>query len=80
MYITCSTNLGVRTGKQLFSELEQRINIYNDHNTETGGKAIIHRFCNGSKLNEEGKQPLILAICTPLMSRIHKHVCQSKEH
>ena len=35
------SNLGVRTGKQLFSELEQRINIYNDHNKETGGKAMI---------------------------------------
>ena len=44
------SNLGVRTGKQLFSELEQRINIYNDHNKDAGGKAKIHRLCKGSKL------------------------------
>ena len=78
------SNLGVRTGKQLFTELEHRINIYNDSNNHTGGKAIIHRFCKGSKVkdtadNKEAEQPLILAICTPLMSRVHQHVYQSKE-
>ena len=78
------SNLGVRTGKQLFTELEQRINIYNDSNDHIGGKAIVHRFCKGSKVkdavdNEEFEQPLILAICTPLMSRVHQHVYQSKE-
>ena len=72
------SNLGVRTGKQLFTELERRINAYNDANKNVGGKAIIQRFCKGSKVkadcdNEHVEQPLILAICTPLMSRIHQH-------
>ena len=45
-----------------------------------GGKAIIHRFCKSSKVkdtadNKEAEQPLILAICTPVMSRVHQHVC-----
>ena len=64
--------------KQLFTELEHRINIYNDSNNHMGGKAIIHWFCKGSKGqdtadNKEAEQPLILAICTPLMSRVHQH-------
>ena len=40
------SNLGVRTGKQLFTELEQRVN---DAHRHTGGKAIVQRFCKGSK-------------------------------
>ena len=31
-------NLGVRTGKQIFTELEHRASIYNDSNNHTGGK------------------------------------------
>ena len=77
------SNLGVRTGKQLFTELEHRANVYNDSNNHIGGKAIVHRFCKGSKIKDtadkEVEQPLILAICTPLMSRVHKHIHQSKE-
>ena len=76
-------NLGVRTGKQMFTELEHRINIYNDTNNHIGGKAIVHRFCRGSKAKDtsdkEVEQPLILAMCTPLMSRVHTHIHQSKE-
>lgn len=70
-------NLGVRTGKELFAELEKRINIYNDEHKHLGGQAAIQRFCK-----HEGKgndQPLILAICTPLMARVHEHIQQSSE-
>ena len=35
------SNLGVRTGKQLFIELERRVNAYNDANRHTGGKVIV---------------------------------------
>ena len=80
-------NLGVRTGKQLFTELEWRINAYNDAHKNMGGKAIIQRFCKGSNLkvkadcdNGHVEQPLILAICTPLMSRVHQHIYQSMHH
>jgi len=51
-----------------------------------GGKAILQRFCKNDKAkgkhesdNEGDEQPLILAICTPLMSRLHQHIYQSKE-
>ena len=79
--ISCVT---VRSGKQLFTEHEKRIIVYNDTHSNAGGKAIIQRYCKGSKIkghsdNEEIEQPLILSICTPLMCRVHEHICQSKE-
>ena len=46
--------------------------------TEIGGKTIIHRYCNRkpkSQNNDGVDGPLILAICTPLLSEVH----QSKE-
>ena len=40
---------------------------------------MVHRFCkDNDKLNGDD-QPLILAICTPLMARVHKHIQQAKE-
>ena len=61
------SNLGVRTGEHLFVELERRINVYNDTHKNSGGKAIVKRFCKNSKENrscdnEDVEQPLILAI------------------
>ena len=76
------SNLGVRTGKDLFTELEQRSNVYNDAHKSVVGKRVIQRYCKGSKIkgdNGEVDQPLVLAICTPLMSRVHQHIYQSKE-
>lgn len=70
-------NLGVRTGKELFKELEKKINVYNDEHQQQGGKAIVQRFCKNKEKGED--RPLILAICTPLMARVHEHVQQSKE-
>ena len=84
MYIICLINgeyvisVAIRSGKQLLTKLEKRINV------NAGGKAIIQRYCKGSKIkghsdNEEIEQPLMLAICTGLMCRVHEHICQSKE-
>ena len=50
---------------------------YNDLHKENGGKAVVHRFCKDDKNGDE--QPLILAICTPLMARVHEHIQQAKE-
>jgi len=61
------TNLGERTGKQLFIDLEKRIHAYNDLHKENGGKEVVHRFCKDNDKNGD-EQPLILAICTPLMA------------
>ena len=72
------TNLGERTGKQLFTDLEQRIHAYDDLHKDNGGKAVVHRFCKDSYKNGND-QPLILAICTPLMARVHKRIQQARE-
>ena len=72
------TNLGERTGKQLFTDLEQRIHAYNDLHKDNGGRAVVHRFCKDIDKNGDD-QPLILAICTPLMARVHTHIQQAKE-
>ena len=68
--------MGVRTGKELFVELEQRINQYNEINRHSDGKASVQRFNN---IEGKGDQLLILAMCTPLMSRVHKHIQQAGE-
>ena len=75
------SNLGVRTGKNLFTELECRISVYNDVHNKMGGKAILQTFCKNNKAkgqhesdNEGDEQPLILVICTPLMSRVYQHI------
>ena len=70
-------NLGTRTGNDLFEELEKRVNIYNEEHKECGGRALLKRFCKGKSGSCD--QPLILAICTPLMSRVHEHVVQAGE-
>ena len=66
--------LGVCTGKELFAELEERINKYNESNKDIGGKASVQRF---HTTEGECDQPLILAIYTPLMSRVHQHIQQA---
>jgi hypothetical protein len=54
---------------------------YNDANSEVGGKAVIQRYYRNK--GDDGKasqeEPLVLAICTPLMSRVHEHIMQAKE-
>ena len=70
------TNLGARNGKDVFEELERRVAIYNEDNKSTGGKAVVKRF---SKSEDGSDQPLVLAICTPLMARVHEHVKQAGE-
>ena len=67
--------IGARTGKYLFAELEKSVNPYNEDCNGVGGKALLQRCCNYNGTEE----PLILAKCTPLMSRVHKYVSQSKE-
>ncbi len=71
------SNVGVRTGKQLFTELEKRINAYNDANSVIGGKAVVQRYHKTK--GDEQEEPLVLAICTPLMSRVHEYILQSRE-
>ena len=70
-------NLGIKNGKEMFDELEKKINMYNSENDTIGGKAVMQRFIKGNDGTLD--QPLIVAIVTPLMSRVHEFVKQSGE-
>ena len=68
---------------------------FNQHNNQFGGKAVLQQYSasttddsSGDSVQEEPKlkskktkpsQPFVLAICTPLMARVHKYVQQSRE-
>ena len=69
-------NLGVKSGKELYTTLEGKLIAYNEANARFGGKAVLQRFTKGE--TKEVEQPLILAICTPLMARVHENIQQSK--
>ena len=71
------TNCGPRQGKAMFEEFEARIEQFNKDCGMSGGKAVLQRF-NTSKLPGE-QTPFILAVCTPLMCRVHKYVQQAGE-
>ena len=68
-------NLGVRAGKELFTALHEKIIAYNKENGKIGGRATLQRFTKSDKT--ENEQPLILAICTPLMAQVHENIQQS---
>ena len=69
----------------MFDCLEKEVN---GQHAEDGGKAIVQQFNAQQHVHEEGadksenivpsgKQPLILAICTPIMACAHKYVPQA---
>ena len=82
--------LGPDSGEGMFDRLEEEVKVYNEQHAEDGGKAIIQRFNASQHVHEDGaaksekmvlssKQPLILAICTPVMARAHRYVRQASE-
>ena len=52
----------------MYEQLEQVVREYNDQNSRDGGQAVIKRY---TKHPDGSEDPLILAICMPLMSRVH---------
>ncbi len=69
-------NLGIKDGSEMYQELEARIMQYNEQHKEVGGKATITRY---HKHKDGTEQPLVMAICTPQMSRVHALVPQAAE-
>lgn len=59
------------------TKLEEIIKIYNQENNAKGGRAYLQRYEQQSESNWDkpsnkcSTQPLVLAICTPLMYRAH---------
>ena len=79
--------LGPGSGEGMFDRLEE-VKEYNKLHADDGGKAIV-RFNASYHVHEEeeatnntskkiivsGKQPLIVAICSPIMAHAHAHKC-----
>ena len=58
---------GPSNGSAMFNRLEKTVEDYNSKNADAGGKCFLQRIQG----NGTDQQHLILAICTPLMSRVH---------
>lgn len=72
-------NIGPESGDGMFKELEKRIEEYNSDNKDRGGKAALQRFEARMGKDKTSDTPLALAICTPIMARVHSMVQQSAE-
>ncbi|KAL9978127.1 hypothetical protein ACROYT_G015612 [Oculina patagonica] len=59
---------GPPNGQSMFNTLAKTIEDYNNKNATKGGKCFLQTF----EQSENSEQPLIVAICTPLMSRVHQ--------
>ncbi len=77
------TRHGKENGEGMFSQLEKLIEIYNKENEHDGGRAYLQCYEHKHKeITWEGStkpQPLVLAICTPLMARAHCLIRQAGE-
>ena len=90
-----SQTFGAENGKDLFQQLEQEVLAYNQCNNQFGGKVLMQEYAapivessdDESDQESNVKQskttkhsvPLIISICTPLMSCVHRHAQQSRE-
>ena len=61
-------NKGPSNGPEMFDRLETLVQEYNKKHAEVGGKCFLQRYKNDGGY----EQHLVLSICTPLMSRVHK--------
>ncbi len=73
---------GKENGEGMFTQLKHMIEDYNKEHGECGGRAFLQQYEH--KTTDPARQqaaspPLVLAVCTPLMSRAHQLVRQSGE-
>lgn len=61
-------NKGPSNGPEMFDHLETLVKEYNKKHAEVGGKCFLQRYENDGG----HEQHLVLSICTPLMSQVHK--------
>ena len=61
-------------GKNMFEQLEKLVRIYNDEM-----KKQVEEQSENAEKKKKSDQPLVLAICTPLMAHAHKLVRQAGE-
>ena len=62
------TTKGPSNGSEMFDYLQEYVTAYNKDKMNTGGKIFLQRYNNDTKQ----EKPLIISICTPVMSRVHK--------
>ena len=75
---------GKDNGEDMFKKLEDVIARYNEEHAAEGGRAFMQRYTyqpdGGILGNLDGtEQPLVVAVCTPLMARAHRLVRQAGE-
>ena len=73
------TQHGPANGDKMFECLEAEVKRYN---SETGGKAFVQRCVKRSQSEsweQTVNQPMIIAICTPLVQRAHQYIKHSSE-
>ena len=68
---------GKESGEEMFAKLEAIVGQYNEKHSSEGGYAYLQRYI--SKDSVKCSQPLVLAVCTPLMARVHKLIRQAGE-
>ena len=73
---------GKENGETMFNQLTKIIEEYNKEHAQIGGRAFFQQYEHKPTDNPQKKaasQPLVLAVCTPLMSRAHQLVKQAGE-
>lgn len=76
---------GRDNGEDMFNQLQLVVKKYNKDNEGDGGRAFLQ--CYEGKVTKDTKggeqichsQPLVLAVCTPLMARAHQYIRQAGE-
>ena len=73
---------GKENGETMFNQLTKIIEEYNKEHAQIGGRAFLQQYEHKSTDSPQkiaASQPLVLAVCTPLMSRAHQPVKQAGE-
>ena len=61
---------GKESGEEMFTKLEDIVGQYNKKYSCEGGHAFLQRYISNASTTTS--QPLVLAVCTPLMARAHE--------
>lgn len=67
----------------MFESIEEEVQAYNKEQGNEGGRALVQRYVKeherASTWISNGTQPIVLAVCTPVMARAHQMLRQSGE-
>ena len=72
---------GKENGEDMFKQLQHTVDNYNKEHKQEDGKAFLQSYEGkiSKGTQETTGQPLVLAVCTPLMARAHQLVRQAGE-